>query len=83
MEDVMVTLKEIVTYVTKRYHHGQDIGKALEKMAPDQIPTLTVLTRITDPDLQDELKKQIVSKFLKRETTYEENLGKAYTLVWG
>eukprot|EP00957_Ditylum_brightwellii_P008000 606342-Ditylum_brightwellii.AAC.1 len=82
-EGVMVILIEIVTYNTKEYHHGQDFCKALETMAPYQIPILTVLTRIMDPDLQLELKKQTVSKFLKREKAYEENLGKAYTLVWG
>eukprot|EP00957_Ditylum_brightwellii_P082600 6280297-Ditylum_brightwellii.AAC.1 len=36
-----------------------------------------------DLDLQNELKKQMVSKFLKSKTTYEENLGKAYICVWG
>eukprot|EP00957_Ditylum_brightwellii_P151778 11557967-Ditylum_brightwellii.AAC.1 len=71
-----VTLKEIVTYITKEYHHEQDIGEALEKMTPYQIPIPTVSTQISGPDLQDELKKQMVSKFLKREMVYEENLGK-------
>eukprot|EP00957_Ditylum_brightwellii_P150261 11443285-Ditylum_brightwellii.AAC.1 len=73
-----MTLKEIVTYVNKEYHNGQDIGKALETMAPYQIPIPTVSTRIMDPDPQLKLKKQMVIKFLKREMAYEENLGTAY-----
>eukprot|EP00957_Ditylum_brightwellii_P099912 7613597-Ditylum_brightwellii.AAC.1 len=72
-----------MTYFNKEYHHGQDIDKVLEIMAPYQIPIPTVLTRITDTDLQLEFKKQMVSNFLKREPAYEEDLCKAYVLVWG
>eukprot|EP00957_Ditylum_brightwellii_P067414 5117441-Ditylum_brightwellii.AAC.1 len=52
-------------------------------MAAYQIPIPTVLTCITDPNLQSKPKKKMVSKLLKRDMAHEENLGKAYTLVWG
>eukprot|EP00957_Ditylum_brightwellii_P105314 8028711-Ditylum_brightwellii.AAC.1 len=71
-----VTLKEIVTYITKEYHHGQGISMVLEKIAAYQIPIPTVSTQIMDLDLQDKLKKQMESKFLKKDMAYEENLGK-------
>eukprot|EP00957_Ditylum_brightwellii_P127993 9761070-Ditylum_brightwellii.AAC.1 len=41
VDKFQVTLKEIVTYITKEYHHGQDTRKELEKMAAYQIPIPT------------------------------------------
>eukprot|EP00957_Ditylum_brightwellii_P102754 7830745-Ditylum_brightwellii.AAC.1 len=58
-----VTLEEIVTYVTKQCHHGQDIGKALETMVDYQIPTSKIATRVMDPNLEYKVKKQMVLKF--------------------
>ena len=95
--DYETTTDFIINHVKKTYNHGRDIAEALKALEPiDQtqwVPQLqmsgiqgndaaSVRQRETEDRQYELMFKEDLSRFRKRVDDYEDNLTKAYALIW-
>ena len=95
--DYESTTQFIINHIKKTYNHGKDIAEALKRLEPinqeDWAPQLQVslipgddedtVRQRTAEDRQFEIKfKEDLSRYRKRVDDYEDNLTKAYALIW-
>ena len=88
--DYEETTTFIINHIKKTYTNGKHIANALKTLTPIsfQAPTLQASTSTDDTVLAREtgqyemLYKAELDKFNKLETNYEDNLTKAYGLIW-
>ena len=90
--DFETTSEFLINHVKKTFDRGNDIVEALQMLVPQDTdqwkPTLmfSVLkeeTTAKQEDRQNKIEfKADLDKFMKRRRTYENNLFKAYALIW-
>ena len=86
-EEYKKAKEALETYVTSNWSHGTDIRQCLEKL---EVISITVPDAIQEPagtsDAQKAINKRINEKridaFVQRENALEENIGRAYKIVW-
>jgi hypothetical protein len=82
----------LVNYVKKTFDRGNDVAEALRTLTPENTklwkPTLqfsaaTEDTKVKQENRQHELEyKANLDKFMRRKRSYDDNLFKAYALIW-
>jgi hypothetical protein len=78
-------VEELIGYVDKTFKHGADISASLENLVA------ATITKPKDPatnvekekETNKEIWKQEIRAYVARKATLEENLQKAYALIWG
>ena len=95
--DYETTTQFIINHIKKTYNHGRDIAEALKQLQPinqdEWAPQLQVsvipgndddaVRQRSAEDRQFEIEfKEDLSRYWKRVDDYEDNLTKAYALIW-
>jgi hypothetical protein len=90
--DFETTSKFLINYVKKTFDRGNDVVEALRRLTPEDTelwkPTLQFSTATDDTtrkqeDRQHELEyKAKLDVFMRRKRSYDDNLFKAYALIW-
>jgi hypothetical protein len=90
--DFEITAEYAVNHIKKTFDRGNDIAEALRTLKPTDVslwkPTLVFSTKTdakiaTPENRQHELEyKADLDEFMRRKRAYNDNLYKAYALVW-
>jgi hypothetical protein len=90
--DFQMTYKFLINYVKKTFDRGNDVAEALRTLTPENTelwePTLQFSIATDDvvskqENRQHELKyKANIDEFMRRKRSYDDNLFKAYALIW-
>jgi hypothetical protein len=90
--DFETTSEFLVNYVKKTFDRGNDVAEALRTLTPENTelwkPTLqfsaaTEDTKIKQENRQHQLEyKANLDEFMRRKRSYDDNLFKAYALIW-
>jgi hypothetical protein len=90
--DFEMTSEFLVNYVKKTFDRGNDVAEALRTLTPEDTeiwkPTLHFSTEADDTTSKQENRqykleyKANLDKFMRRKRSYDDNLFKAYALIW-
>jgi hypothetical protein len=90
--DFETTSEFLINYVKKTFDRGNNVAEALQTLAPEDTelwqPTLQFSTAADDTprkqeNHQHELEyKANLDEFMRRKRSYNDNLFKAYALIW-
>jgi hypothetical protein len=77
--------EELIEHVDKTYKHGADISASLQNLAIKKIakPKDPATGVETERETNKEIWKQEIRAYVARKAILEENLQKAYALIWG
>jgi hypothetical protein len=81
------SVEELIEHVDKTYKHGADISASLQNLLIATVVKPTDQDPATDKEGERETNKEIwrqeIRAYVARKATLEENLQKAYALIWG